>query len=327
DLETIINKVIEKNYLIFKTNFKVKYDYFYEGKVRDNYVIDRKRIIVVTDRLSAFDRVITAIPFKGQILNQITAFWFEATKNIVPNHVLTVPDPNVMVVKECKPLPVEMVIRKYITGSAWRSYEKDPRKPISGIIFPQGLRKNQELDEPIITPSTKAEKGVHDEYISRQSILEKKIVSREIYEQMEEYCFKLFEKGQEIAKKNGLILVDTKYEFGLDDEGKLIVIDEIHTPDSSRFWILENYHERFEHGLEPEILDKEFIRDWLRIEKGFMGDGPIPEIDLPVKIDLCKRYIRNYEMITGSKFNYQNFDENVSPITRIENNLKKIGII
>nr|MDO8110088.1 phosphoribosylaminoimidazolesuccinocarboxamide synthase [Candidatus Sigynarchaeota archaeon] len=327
DIDAKIKLILQKDFLIHETNFKNYFEGFYQGKVRDNYISKDKRIIIATDRLSAFDRIITTIPFKGQVLNMTTAFWFEKTKKLVPNHVLTVPDPNVMITKECKPLAVEMVIRGYITGSAWRAYEKDPKKSISGINFPPNLVKNQQLDEPVITPSTKAEKGTHDEEISREMILSKEIVPKDIYLQVEEYTHKLFKKGTEIAKKNGLILVDTKYEFGLDQKGNVTIIDEIHTPDSSRFWMAKTYEPLFTAGRDPDVLDKEFVRDWLRKEKNFTGDGPIPIVDDAVKISLCMKYIKNYELVTGQKFDYTTISEDKHPVSRIENKLKELGYI
>ncbi|GAH00813.1 unnamed protein product, partial [marine sediment metagenome] len=263
----IINMVTDKIDDIIKSQFDKTLDgtnfsslgELYKGKVRDNYIKGDTRIIIATDRLSAFDRVITTIPFKGQMLNQISSFWFEKTKNLVKNHIIAIPDPNVAVVHQCEMIPVEMIVRAYITGTAWRSYTKG--ETTSGIVLPSGLNKNQKLDDIILTPSTKAESG-HDIYISRDKILKDKIVDKDIYLQMEEAAVKLFNFGQDYCNKNGLILVDTKYEFGLKD-GELLLIDEIHTQDSSRFWMLESYEERFENDEEPEILDKEVFRGWL----------------------------------------------------------------
>ncbi len=325
DLDKKITQAIEKGFLIEETNFQSHFNRFYRGKVRDNYTAGNARVTIVSDRLSAFDRIITCIPFKGQVLNQVASFWFDQTRSSVQNHVLSVPDPNIMIVKECKPLPIEMVIRGYITGSAWRAYEKDDSKPLSGHLLPKGLKKNEKLDSPIITPTTKAEIGSHDEEILREDILKRNIVPRHIYEQMEEITYKLFDIGNAIARKNNLILVDTKYEFGLDAEGNLLVIDEIHTPDSSRFWILGSYQERFNTQQEPEILDKEFVRDWLRKERNFMGDGPVPKVDDNIKIALCKRYIGNYEIVTGKKFDTSTLDQH--PIDRITMKLHELGYI
>ena len=296
----------------------------YEGKVRDNYTLNGKRIIITTDRISAFDRVLCSIPFKGQVLNQTSAFWFNKTKKIVENHVLSVPDPNVMVVKECKTLPVEIVVRGYITGvtttSAWYNYERGVRN-FCGNILPEGLRKNQKFAKPIITPSTKAEHGLHDESISGEEIIKRGLVDEKIYKQMEKVALKLFDYGTRLVAKNNLILVDTKYEFGLH-EGSLVLIDEIHTPDSSRFWIKDNYEELFAKGQEPQKLDKEYVRQYLA-NKGFLGEGTIPEIPDDVKIEAAKRYITAYEMITGKLFEV----ENGNILERIEGNLRKNKII
>jgi len=310
---------IQLNNTLDKTNFKIGKKY--EGKVRDNYILDGKRIIIVTDRISAFDRVLCTIPFKGQVLNQTSAFWFNKTKNIIKNHAIEVPDPNVMVVKECKTLPVEMVVRGYITGvtktSAWYNYEKGIRN-FCGNILPEGLNKDQKLETPIITPTTKAEHGAHDESISGEEIVKRGLVDKRIYKQMEKASLKLFNFGTKFVAKNNLILVDTKYEFGLDEDGNLTLIDEIHTPDSSRFWIRDTYEELFSKGKEPQKLDKEYVRQFLA-EKGFIGDSEIPEIPDKVKVEAAKRYIKAYEVITGKEFEAKN--ENI--LKRIKRNIKK----
>ncbi|GAB4321203.1 MAG: phosphoribosylaminoimidazolesuccinocarboxamide synthase [Promethearchaeota archaeon] len=295
----------------------------YQGKVRDNYTTeDGRRVIVATDRLSAFDRVITTIPFKGQLLSQLSNHWFEETKAVVPNHVLDVPDPNVTVAVECTPIPVEVVVRAYITGSAWRAYQKG--KDISGVVFPPGLAKNQKLDEVVVTPSTKAEHGLHDEAISEGEILKRKLVQKETYELMVGYALKLFEIGTRACAQRGLILVDTKYEFGTTPRGDLVLIDEIHTPDSSRFWIKETYEERFAAGEEPDILDKEFFRSWL-MERGFSGDGEIPDVPVDVKVSLARRYKRSFEAITGKEF--VPALEGGSVEERIRSNLEAAGLL
>jgi len=292
----------------------------YKGKVRDNYIKKDIRIIIATDRLSAFDRVITTIPFKGELLNRVSSFWFEKTKDIVKNHIIEVPDPNVAVVHQCEMIPIEMIVRAYITGSAWRNYKKG--EPTSGIELPKSLKKNQKLDEILLTPSTKAESG-HDIYISREKILKEGIVKKEIYEQIEESARKLFEFGQAYCKRHGLILVDTKYEFGMKND-ELMVIDEIHTQDSSRFWMLDSYENRFKNGDEPEILDKEIFRGWLmetypEIFPNIKPDQEIPPITEDIKIELAKRYIKSYEKITGLEFS-----PTVSNVQqRIYDNLKK----
>lgn len=318
--DEVIKKQLNKT--LEKTDFNIGIKY--EGKVRDNYSIDGKRIIITTDRISAFDRVLCTIPFKGQILNQTSEFWFDKTKDIVKNHILSVPDPNVMVTKECKQLPVEMVIRGYITGvtttSAWYNYEKGVRD-FCGNKLPDGMKKNQKFEKPIITPSTKAEKGGHDESVSGDEILKRGLVDEKIYNEMAKATLNLFQKGTELCAQNGLILVDTKYEFGLDEDGNITLIDEIHTPDSSRFWIKESYEKLFSEDKEPEKLDKEYVRQWLA-NKGFIGEGEIPEIPDEVKVEAAKKYIRAYELITGQDFEIT--EEDVSE--RIKKNLKKEGI-
>ncbi len=297
----------------------------YEGKVRDNYSIDGKRIIVTTDRISAFDRVLCTIPFKGQVLNQTSAFWFDKTKDIVENHVIEVLDPNVMVVNECKLIPVEMVVRGYLTGvtttSSWYNYEKGVRN-FCGNKLPEGMKKNQKFDKPIITPSTKAEKGDHDESVSGEEIIKRGLVDEKLYRQMEEDALALFDFGTKLVAANNLILVDTKYEFGLDKDGNLILIDEIHTPDSSRFWVKDTYEKLFSEGKEPDKLDKEYVRQFLA-NKGFIGDGEIPEIPDEVKVEAAKRYIKAYEMITGKDFEAKNEDV----LERIKKNLGKAGYL
>jgi len=275
----------------------------YEGKVRDNYVLGDKRLIITTDRISAFDRVLGTLPFKGQVLNETAAFWFDKTAKIIPNHVIDVPDPNVLLAKECELIPVEMVVRGYLTGvtttSAWYNYEKGVRD-FCGNKLSDGMKKDQKFEEPIITPSTKAEKGAHDESISGEEIIRRKLVDEEIYNKMEKIALELFDFGNRLVAKNNLILVDTKYEFGLLD-GKLILIDEVHTPDSSRFWIKDTYDKLFSQGQEPDKLDKEYVRQYLA-GKGFIGKGKIPEIPDDVKIEAARRYIKAYEMITGKEF-------------------------
>jgi len=301
-----------------KTNFK--FGKKYEGKVRDNYTLNGKRIIITTDRISAFDRVLCTLPFKGQVLNQISAFWFEKTKKIIKNHIIGVPDQNVMLVNECKPYPVEMIVRGYITGvtttSAWYNYERGVRN-FCGNILPEGLKKNQKLGRPIITPTTKAGHGFHDESISGDEIIKRGLVDEKTYRKMEKVSLELYDFGAKLVAKNNLILVDTKYEFG-SLNGELVLIDEVHTPDSSRFWIKDTYEKLFSKGGEPQKLDKEYVRQWLA-DKGFIGDGSIPKIPDEVKIEATKRYITAYEMITGKKFEAKNEDV----VERIWGNLKK----
>ena len=307
-------------YTLDKTNFNIGKKY--EGKVRDNYILNGKRIIIATDRISAFDRVLCTIPFKGQVLNQTSAFWFEKTKNIVKNHVIDVPDPNVMIANECKLIPLEMVVRGYITGvtttSAWYNYERGVRN-FCGNILPESLKKNQKFDKPIITPSTKAEHGSHDESISSEEIIKRGLVDEKTYRKMEKVALELFNFGTRLVAKNNLILVDTKYEFG-NLNGELVLIDEIHTPDSSRFWIKDTYEELFSKGQEPQKLDKEYVRQWLA-NRGFIGEGSIPKLPDEIKIEAAKRYITAYEMITGEEFEAENGDV----VGRIRRNLEKSG--
>lgn len=276
----------------------------YQGKVRDFYIKDDKRILITTDRQSAFDVILGCIPYKGSVLNMLSAFWFEQTKHIVPNHMIAMPDANVLIGKNCKPIPVEMVVRGYISGvtntSIWGSYNKGERV-IYGLQFPDGLKKNQKLPHPVITPTTHGGgKGGHDERLTKEEIIKRKIVDKKLYEQMEKAALALFDFGNKLCKKRGLILVDTKYEFGLY-KGKLTLIDEIHTPDSSRFWIEKTYKKRFEKGLEPENFDKEFLRLWYA-KRGYKGDGTPPEMAHELIVDLAKRYISVYEKITNKKF-------------------------
>lgn len=276
----------------------------YQGKVRDYYLVNRKRILVTTDRISSFDRVLGVIPHKGQVLNQLSAFWFKKTKNVVANHMINMPDPNVMVCKNCRAYPIEIVVRGYITGvtgtSLWYNYSQGKRK-IYDLSFPDGLRKNQKLPEPIITPTTKGiEPGGHDEKISKKEIFQRKIISKKVYLQMEKAALALFKKGTMVCKKAGLILVDTKYEFG-DYNGQLTLIDEVHTPDSSRFWITDSYQERIKKGLEPENFDKEFFRLWYA-KRGYRGDGKVPVMSDYYRQKVSQRYRQLYEKIVGEKF-------------------------
>src|ERR1051325_2898036 len=275
---------------------------FYKGKVRDVYNInDELLVMIVSDRISAFDVVLPeGIPYKGQVLNQIAAKFLEATKDIVPNWVMAVPDPMVTVGHLCEPFKVEMVIRGYMSGHAWRTY-KSGKKELCGVKLPDGMKENDKFPEPIITPTTKASVG-HDEDISREEILKQGIVSEADYVQLEKYTRALFKRGTEMAEKKGLILVDTKYEFGKKD-GKIYLIDEIHTPDSSRYFYLEGYNERQQKGEAQKQLSKEFVREWL-MANGFQGkDGQkVPEMTDEVVKSISERYIELYENILGEKF-------------------------
>lgn len=269
------------------------------GKVRDIYQVDGKRVLITTDRVSAFDRVLGAIPFKGQVLNQLSLWWFNQTEDIVKNHVIASPDPNVTIAHDAETLPVEIIVRGYITGvtstSLWTLYNNGDRTPY-GISLPDGLQKDDPLPSPIITPTTKATGGAHDEKLTRDEIISRGLVEESLYKQVEEAALAIFKRGQEVADKAGLILVDTKYEFGLLD-GELIVIDEIHTPDSSRYWIKDTYGK----GEEPENFDKEYLRKWFK-SQGYSGDGDFPEMPADFKVEVAQRYIQAYEKLTGETF-------------------------
>ncbi|MDR0547611.1 MAG: phosphoribosylaminoimidazolesuccinocarboxamide synthase [Dysgonamonadaceae bacterium] len=291
----------------------------YHGKVRDVYSIGQdKLVMIVTDRISAFDVILPkGIPYKGQVLNQIAAQFLDATADILPNWKLATPDPMVTVGLRCEPFKVEMVIRGYLTGSAWREYKSGVRV-LCGIALPEGLKENEKFASPIITPTTKADEG-HDENISKDEIIAQGLVSKEDYEQLEKYTYALFQRGTEIAASKGLILVDTKYEFGKKD-GKIYLIDEIHTPDSSRYFYAEGYQERFEKGEEQKQLSKEFVRKWL-MENGFQGKTgqQVPEMTEEYCASVSERYIELYEHITGEKF----VKADTGNVTqRIEQNIK-----
>ncbi len=299
----------------------------YRGKVRDNYSRGDRIVMITTDRVSAFDHVLGTIPFKGEVLSRLTAFWFEKVKDIAPTHLLEVPDPSVMVVKRAKALPIEIVIRGYLTGSLWRDYEAG-KAGAYGIDWPKGLHKDQQFERPIITPSTKAEYGKHDEPISEREILAQQLVTPEVWRDATAVAHRLFARGQEWARSRGLILVDTKYEMGIVAEedgsagrrgeakaepsgGKLVVIDEIHTPDSSRYWVAKGY----------EMLDKENIRQWLIKEHGFSGHGKPPPLTDEVRVMLARKYIDVFERLTGETFT----SEVGSVAERIARNLKAKG--
>jgi len=276
-----------------------------EGKVRDSYVGDAsRRTIVVTDRVSCFDVVVGTIPYKGQVLNQVAAFWFGQTEGIARNHLIEVPDPNVSVVREVEILPIEFVYRAYLTGvsntSIWTAYDRGERE-YCGHRLPEGLSKHEPLPEPLLTPTTKAEHGAHDELTSREKILESGVVSEAVYDRAAQLTAALFAEGQRFAETRGLILVDTKYELGLGDDGELVVADEIHTPDSSRYWYRDEYDQAMSKGQDPPALDKEYVRRWLS-EKGYRGDGPPPELPVEVRCEAARRYIEAYEQVTGLSF-------------------------
>lgn len=291
----------------------------HEGKVRDSYVRDGRRTIVVTDRISAFDRVLGTIPFKGQVLNQIAAFWFERTRDIAPNHVIAVPDPNVTVGRECRPVPIEFVVRGHLTGvtstSIWTAYARGERV-YCGHRLPEGLRKHERLPKPLLTPTTKAEHGAHDELTSRDAAIANGLVDADLYDRAEAMVLRLFAAGQEWAAKQGLILVDTKYELGIDPDGELVVIDEIHTPDSSRYWYADSYEPALAAGTDPKALDKEYVRRWLA-ERGYKGEGPPPPLPDDVRCEAARRYVETFERITGQAF----VPDTEPPLPRIRRNL------
>lgn len=289
---------------IVNTNFTFpKQTSLYHGKVRDVYTIDNNLLaMIVTDRISAFDVILPkGIPYKGEILNRIASKFLDETKDICPNWKLSTPDPMVTVGLKCEGLPVEMIVRGYLCGSSWRTYMSGARK-ICGIDIPEGMRENERFSKPIITPTTKAEQGSHDEDISREEILRRGLVTEEDYSLIEKYSLELFKRGTEIAAKRGLILVDTKYEFGKRD-GKIYLIDEIHTPDSSRYFYADGYEERFARGESQRQLSKEFVREWL-MENGFKGQSgaKVPEMTDEVVSNITERYIELYEKITGEVF-------------------------
>ncbi|OGH94645.1 MAG: phosphoribosylaminoimidazolesuccinocarboxamide synthase [Candidatus Magasanikbacteria bacterium RIFOXYD2_FULL_41_14] len=288
------------------------------GKVRDSYELSDKIILITTDRQSAFDRVLASIPFKGQVLNLTSAWWFEQTKQIVPNHVISVPHPNVTIGKKCQVFPVEFVVRGYITGttdtSAWMNYKNGMRE-YCGNTLSEGLKKNQKFDEPIVTPTTKSD--THDRLISPAEIVSENLVSQADWDYVSGKALELFNFGQKTAAEHGLILVDTKYEFGKDENGQITLIDEIHTPDSSRYWLAKTYEERFLSDKEPENIDKEFLRIWFKEHCDPYADKELPPAPEELVVELSRRYIQLYEMITGENFK---FDSN----TTIEEALKSI---
>jgi phosphoribosylaminoimidazole-succinocarboxamide synthase len=274
-----------------------------EGKVRDSYVRNGRRILITTDRVSAFDRVLGAIPFKGQVLNQLAAWWFDQVRDVVANHVIAMPDPNVTIAHEANALPVEVIVRGYITGvtstALWTLYSAGVPRPY-GLDLPPGLQKNDPLPEPVITPTTKASGGAHDERLTSAEVVERGLVSPELWNEVQQAALAVFRRGQQVAGRAGLILVDTKYEFGLID-GQLALIDEVHTPDSSRYWTAASYDRARAAGYEPESFDKEFLRLWF-VAQGYRGDGPPPAMPPDFVVEVAQRYIGAYERLTGQTF-------------------------
>ena len=309
---------------IVKTDFDFKdLTGKYVGKVRDVYFIrDKYMVMVATDRISAFDVVLPrGIPYKGQVLNQIASKFLDSTQDIVRNWKIACPDPMVTVGYKCQPLPVEMIVRGYLTGSSWRSYKAGARQ-ICGVDIPDGMREHQKFDHPIVTPTTKAEIGGHDQDISKEEIIAKGLIPADIYAKVEDAALKLFERGTEIARQRGLILVDTKYEFGLLD-GEVCLMDEIHTPDSSRYFYLDGYQERFDKGEPQKQLSKEFVREWL-MANGFQGRSgeKVPEMTDEIVKGISDRYIELYEAVTAEKFAGLPYDGEV--FERIEENIKNM---
>ncbi len=289
------------------------------GKVRDIYDQGDRLILITTDRHSSFDRLIAHVPWKGQVLNQISAHWFDATRDIVPNHMLAVPDPNVTVARKCRVVPIEAVVRGYLTGvtdtAIWTRYGQGQRD-FGGFRLPDGMRKNQRLPHPIFDPTTK--EAAHDRTLSPEEMIAEGFISRGLFARVKETALQLFARGQGIAAQRGLALVDTKYEFGTDADGGLVLIDEIHTPDSSRYWQLDSYDRRFAAGEEPDYFDKEFLRLWFREHCDPYADKALPDAPAELVEEMSRRYVRMYEQITGAKF-----EPGATPILpRIERNLR-----
>jgi len=291
----------------------------YQGKVRDTYQQDGRLILITTDRISAFDHVLPqTIPFKGQVLNQTAAYFFDATADLVPNHVVEVPDPNVTVAQACDPIPIEFVVRGYLAGHAWREYDRGART-LCGHDLPEGLRESAPLPAPIVTPTTKAQSG-HDQDVTREEAIATTELTAAEYDQLVEWALALFDRGTEMAAEQGLLLVDTKYEFGRTPEGDFVLIDEVHTPDSSRYYYRDGYEERLERNEPQEQLSKEFVREWL-MDHGFQGrDGEeIPDMPPDFRVTVASRYIELYERVTGESFDP---DTHPAPESRIQSALK-----
>jgi len=292
----------------------------YKGKVRDTYEQNGRLILVTTDRISAFDHVLSqTIPFKGQVLNQTAAYFFNATSDLVPNHVIDVPDPNVTVAKACTPVPIEFVVRGHLAGHAWREY-RDGARSLCGHTLPDGLRESEKLPEPIVTPTTKAEEG-HDQDVTREEAIANTDIEASTYDQLRDWALALFDRGTEMAAEQGLILVDTKYEFGRTPDGNYVLIDEIHTPDSSRYYYRDGYEERLEQGLPQQQLSKEFVREWL-MDHGFQGrEGEeMPTLPDDFRATVTERYVELYETVTGLEFEP---DDHTEPGKRIHAAVQK----
>jgi len=281
-----------------------------KGKVRDRYDLGANLALVTTDRQSGFDRMLAKVPYKGQVLNLTSAFWFEQTKDIISNHLINVPHPNVSIVKKCKPFPIEFVVRSYMTGSTstsiWKNYQNGMRQ-YCGHTLPEGMKKNQKLSQILLTPTTKEED--HDRLISPQDIVKENWMTQEDWDHCADAALRVFTRGQTLAKERGLILVDTKYEFGKDEDGNILLIDEVHTPDSSRYWLENSYESRINNGQEPENIDKEFLRLWFADKCDPYKDEVLPDAPKDLVMELSRRYISLYEMITGSVFAFGNETE------------------
>eukprot|EP01117_Protostelium_nocturnum_P004113 TRINITY_DN15402_c0_g1_i1.p1 TRINITY_DN15402_c0_g1~~TRINITY_DN15402_c0_g1_i1.p1 ORF type:complete len:329 (+),score=97.98 TRINITY_DN15402_c0_g1_i1:210-1196(+) len=319
NIRSKINNVISKVDLKLGNEWKKK-----EGKVRDSFFGDSQLLLVTTDRISAFDRHLTSIPYKGKVLNGVSIWWFERTKEIVPNHFISSPDPNTILCKKATVFPIEFVVRGYMTGttetSLWTHYQRGERS-YCGHQIPDGLIKNQKLERSLVTPTTKSDE--HDELISAEEIVKQGFMSQQDWDAVSKKALELFEFGQKTAKEHGLILVDTKYEFGKDSEGNIILVDEIHTPDSSRYWLADTYEERFSKGDNPDNIDKDIIRNWYKQHCDPYKDEKLPEAPEDLVVLLSQRYIQLYEIITGSKFNFA--DSQLSAHEQLVHNLNKAG--
>lgn len=288
-------------YALYEVDFALEGFSLYRGKVRDVFRGPDRWAIVTTDRVSAFDVVLGTIPFKGEILNQVALHNFQATSDIAPNHVLDQPDPSTVLVRPCQPFPVEFVMRGHITGSLWRDYQAGAHEAYE-VDIPEGLRRDEVLPAPLLTPSTKADIGTHDAPTSRRRVLQSGTMTEAQWDETEALARALFARGQENASERGLILVDTKYEFGLDGEGRITLIDEIHTPDSSRYWVAAEYDDRFARGEAQRMLDKENLRAWLMETHGFKGEGPPPALDEEIQVRLSSRYMELFQRLVGRPF-------------------------
>jgi len=308
ELKSLLNKTYKG---LQKSDFEDP-SILYQGKVRDVVDLGEELILTVSDRISAFDCILGTIPAKGQILNQMALYWFNQTRDIIENHLLEEITPRSVRVKKCQVLPVEVIVRGYLTGSAWRDYQEG--RPVSGISLPEGMRMDQKFSSPLITPSTKAQQGDHDQPISCEEIVRTGLVEDSLWKEVEEKALALFARGTKLAARQGLILVDTKYEFGLY-QGKLVLVDEVHTPDSSRYWFADSYQELFNKGLSQRKLDKEHLRGWL-MDQGFMGEGDPPVLPDTLRLEVAEKYREAYHLLTGEKIQISTSDPQ-SELTKI----------